>query len=201
MAKNKKPRKLADRLHDRPQTSLVGSPGESAAPPQADARPAQASRAVSGEVDMDIDGGSASPVKGPSILAGINPPSRAAVDSTTAFNPNQDDFMSLDILDDDEEESPPPSRFQKRAEQRSGPSGNRAEPRAFPDRGLDKGKGRATDSAMVCLISDNAFVPRSHSSCPSLKSAPSVVGSWPIASLALGVLSARRAIEQDTPRR
>lgn len=152
MAKNKKPRRLADRLHDRPQTSLAGSPGEFAAPPQSDARPAEVVRAVSGEVDMDIDGGSESPVKGPSILVGINPPSRAKVGGTTAFNPNQDDFMSLDILDDDDEESPPPSRFGNRAKQRSGPSGHRVEPRAFPDRGLEKGKGRATDSAMVRLI-------------------------------------------------
>lgn len=99
---------------------------------------------------MDIDGGSTSPRKGPSILAGINATSRAEVGGTTAFNPNQDDFMSLDIPDD-EEDSPPP-RFQK---QQSRPSGNFTEPRAFPDRGTDKGKGKATDSAMVGLNRGN----------------------------------------------
>lgn len=154
--KNKKPRKLADRLHDRPQTSSIGSPHDSAVSQRVNADPAQVARqdrvrATSGSVDMDIDRETTTPTKGLSVPANDHSPTRTDVSGSPAFNADQVDFMALDV--EDEEEDPVQAyRFQRRDEQRDALPSQRTEPRAFPDRGPSgKGKGKATDGAMVCF--------------------------------------------------
>lgn len=100
-------------------------------------------RTSSESTDMDIDD-SQSPPPASEVQANSNSKPNGAA----AFNPDQDDFMALDVSDEDDDDFRL-SGFAKPDASR-GQAGGRAPPQAFPDRGpSDKGKGKATGEAMV----------------------------------------------------
>lgn len=157
MSRNKKSRKLADRLHDKPSgdrilqdkgaadASDVGSSSKSMDTDNgAASNVADNGRTSSDSMDMDIDDSQSPPTRRED---------QAKLDSNTngaaAFNPDQDDFMALDVSDEDDDDFQPPGLAKPDASR--GQAGGRGPPQAFPDRGPSgKGKGKATGEAMVC---------------------------------------------------
>ena len=156
MSRNKQSRKLADRLNDKPSerasqvqgaadASQAGSSSKSMNYDNDDpaSKNAEDGRISSDSMDMDIDDDQSPPKK--ADQAKLDPiPNGAA-----AFNPDQNDFMALDVSDDDDDDFRPPGFTT--ADSSRGRDRGRTPPQAFPNRGpSDKGKAKATGEVMVC---------------------------------------------------
>lgn len=209
MARNKKSRKLADRLHDKPPgerelqvegAAEVGEPSTSSGTKDngldQSADPASATspengRTSSESMDMDIDNDETPPATKPADQQKTDPKTSGAA----AFNPDQDDFMALDVSDDDEDAFQP-LRFAKPDAVRG--QARRGQPQAFPDRGpSDKRKGKATGEAMVGSV--HSAVKQGANAIPC--SVPNAEGSWHTANRARGVSCVHLASAQDIQHR